>query len=253
MEKLLKVISTAGPVLFFLLNPLWAAAEDLGGHLLSRIEQKALAVQSYKAHFDLWMRVGGEEFSLTGTTLFKWPKMLRVEMALRDQKEIGQILYWKGKVVWQYLPSANVAFHREEETLRKRFPDSFASQDLLNIQDPFDLLEGKTIRFLEEERMDGETMYVFEGIPKRAIRHQGVLQPAVCRMWIADRDGLLRDLVMYDGAGREIVKQHFWEIQPNLELLEEEFVFKPEDVKLVEVTKETEKKMELLMREEETP
>lgn len=225
-------------------------AEDIGSHILARMEQKAIAVQSYKASFDLWMRVGENEFSLIGTTLFKWPKRLRVEMSLHDAKELSQVLYLKEGIVWQYLPLAKVAFHREEETLRKKFPDTFASQELLNIQEPFDLVESKTVKFLEEERVGGETTYLFEGIPKKAIQHQGMLTPALCRIRIAEKDGLLRDLVLYDSAGAEVVKQHFWDIQPNLELLDEEFIFKPEDVKLVEVTKQTEKKMMLLLKEE---
>ena len=250
MERLrsLKSSLTAS---FFLIGLAFSAAygEDLRGHLLSRIEQKSLAVQSYKANFDLWIRAGEGEFMLTGVTLFKWPKMLRVEMSLRDEKTLSQVLYWREGVVWQYLPSANVAFHREEEELRKKYPETFASQDLLNIQNPFDLVESSSIKFIEEESVEGESLYLFEGVPKKAIQHQGVLQPVLCRMQIADKDGLLRTLVLYDAAGREVVKQRFWDIQINLELLDEEFMFKPENVKLVEVTKQTEKKMKLLLKE----
>jgi len=230
-----------------------ARGEDLRGHLLSRIEQRSLAVRSYKASFDLWIRAGGEEFELTGVTLFKWPKMLRVEMSLRDEKALSQILYWREGIVWQYLPSANVAFHREEETLRKKYPETFASQDLVNLQNPFDLVEGASIKFLGEESVEGESLYLFEGTPKKAIQHQGVLQPVLCRMQIADKDGLLRALLLYDASGREIVKQRFWDLQTNLELLDEEFMFKPENVKLVEVTKQTEKKMKLLLQEVGSP
>ena len=230
-----------------------AAADDVGAHILSRMEGKAIAVQSYKASFDLWLYVGEDEFPLTGTTLFKWPKMLRVEMSLRDEEKLSQVLYMKDGVVWQYLPLAKVAFHRDEEALRKKFPEVFASQELLNIQDPFDLVEHQTLKFLEEERDKGETLYLFEGVPKKAVRHQGVLAPVLCRMRIAEKDGLLRDLFFYDKAGREILKQHFWDIQPNLELLDEEFIFKPEDVKLLEVTKQTEKKIMLFLKEESAP
>ncbi len=238
----------ASLVLLGLSHPV--SAEDIGSHILSRIEKKALAVQSYKASFDLWMRVGENQFSLIGTTLFKWPKMLRTEMSLRDEKGLSQTLYLKGGISWQYLPVAKVAFHREEETLRKKFPDTFASQEFLNIQNPFDLVEQKTLKFLEEQIEFGEVFYLFEGVPKKAIRHQGVLSPAQCRLRIAEKDGLLRDLTLYDAAGTEVVKQHFWDIQPNLELLDEEFVFKPENVKLVEVTKQTEKKMLLILKED---
>jgi|GEM_PF-2934194 len=254
MEKSRKV--NKGFYLSFLVLPLCAfgplevRAEEIGGHIISRLEQKALATQSYKASFDLLMRIGGNEFTLTGVTLYKWPKMLRVEMSLRDQKELSQVLYLKDGAAWQYLPMVKVAFHRDEEALRKKFPDTYASQELLNIQDPFDLVESKTVKFLDEERTGKGTTYLFEGIPKQAIQHQGVLTPTLCRMRIAEQDGLLRDLVMYDATGREILKQHFWDIQQNLDLLEEEFVFKPEDVKLVEVTQETEKKMRLFLEKE---
>ena len=233
--------------------PPLAAAEDIGSHIVSRIEQKALGVQSYKANFDLWLRAGGKEFFLTGVTLFKWPKMLRTEMSLRDSKELSQVIYWKGGIVWQYLPSARVAFRQQEEILRGKYPDAFASQDLINLQNPFDLIETKTLKFIDEERVDGKTMYLFEGVPKKAIRHQGVLTPALCRMRVADENGLLQDLILYDASGQEILKQHFWDIQPNLELLEEEFEFRPENVKLVEITQETEKKMRLMLKEDPSP
>jgi len=236
-----------------LLLPAPATAEDIGSHIVSRIEQKALGVQSYKANFDLWLRAGGEEFFLTGVTLFKWPKMLRTEMSLRGSKELSQVIYWKGGIVWQYLPSARIAFRQQEEILRGKYPDAFASQDLVNLQNPFDLIETKTLRFIDEERVDGKTMYLFEGVPKKAIRHQGVLTPALCRMRIADENGLLQDLVLYDASGQEVLKQHFWDIQPNLELLEEEFEFRPENAKLVEITQETEKKMRLMLKEDPSP
>lgn len=243
-------LSFLGAGLYFLglISPV--AAEDIGNHILSRIEKKALAVQSYKASFDLWLRVGENHFSLIGTTLFKWPKMLRTEMSLRDEKALSQILYLKEGISWQYLPVAKVAFHREEATLREKFPDTFASQEFLNIQNPFDLVEQKTLKFLEEQNENGEVFYLFEGVPKKAIRYQGALSPVLCRMRIAEKDGLLRDLTFYDAKGTEIVKQHFWDIQPNLELLDEEFAFKPENVKLVEVTKQTEKKMLLILKED---
>ncbi|MFH1857535.1 MAG: hypothetical protein ABH845_01340 [Candidatus Omnitrophota bacterium] len=241
------VETTLAAALIFL-APGTLRADSFRDHLLSRIEQKSLNVQSYKASFDLWVRAGEEEFSLVGTTLYKRPKMLRVEMVLRDEKGLNQVLYQKGGLVWQYLPSAKVAFRRQEDVLREKFPDAFASQDLLNIQNPFDLVESGTVKFIDEEQVSGETTYLFEGVPKKAIRYQGFLSPALCRMRVADQDGLLRDLVMYDGAGVEIMKQHFWDIQLNLELLEEEFDFRPEDVKLIEVTKHTIKKMELLMQ-----
>ena len=250
MRKVSKTLSLAATVIFLATAFSPVRAQDaFRDHILSRIEQKALMIHSYKANFDLWMRVGERELILSGSTLFRWPKMLRVEMVLQDQKELNQILYWKEGIVWQYIPSANVAFRRQEKVLREKFPESFASQDLLNLQNPFDLVESGTIRFLDEERVGGETTYLFEGIPKKAIQYQGLLNPALCRMRIADQDGLLRDLTMYDAEGVEIVKQHFWDIQTNLELLEEEFTFKPEDVRLVEVTKHTEKKMRLLLQE----
>jgi len=224
---------------------------DLGDHILSRVEQKALNIRSYKTNFDLWMRIGEEEFSLVGTTLFKWPQMLRIEMMLQGQKELGQVLYQKEGIVWQYLPSAGIAFRRQESLLKKKFPKSFASQDLLNIQNPFEMVESESIQFLDEEQVGGETTYLFEGVPKKSIQHQGVMSPVFCRLRIAEKDGLLRDFMMYDASGVLLVKQHYWDIQANLEILDEEFVFQAEDVKLIEVTKRTEKMMELIL--EETP
>lgn len=252
MDKGLHFLFLSG-ILVTLLTPSSLYGEELGRHILSQIEKKSLFIQSYKAHFDLWMRVEGKEFSFTGTTLFKWPKRLRVEMALKDQEEIRQILYWDGEVVWQYLPSARIAFHRKEQFLREKFPKHFASQDLLNLQNPFDLVQSETIHFVDEERVNDETYYLFEGLPKKAIQYQGILNPALCRMRIAEKNGLLQDLEMYDGSGVVIVKQHFWDIQPNIELLEDEFKFKPEGIKLVEVTRHTENKMKLLLEEGKSP
>ncbi len=230
-----------------------AFGEDFGDRILARVEQRSLFVRSYKANFDLWLKAGEDEFFMTGLALYKWPEMLRVEMSLRDQRELNQILYRKDGAVWQYIPSANIAFRRDEKKLREQFPDTFASQELVNLRNPFDLLEKETLRFLDEEHLGDKAMYLFEGVPKKAIRHQGLLSPALCRLRIAEEDGLLRDLVMYDDAGVEIVKQHFWDVQPNLEILDEEFLFRPQDVKLVEVTEQTVHKMELLLEEEKLP
>ncbi len=226
-----------------------ASAEELGAHILSRMEQKALLIHSYKANFDLWLHLEGKEMQLTGTILYKWPKMLRTEMVLREQGTLSQVIYWKDGLMWQYLPSARMAFRQNETVLREKFPDTFASQDLLNLQNPFDLVEPNTIRFLDEERKDGKTRYLFEAVPKRAIRQQGVLQPALCRMTLLEESGLLEEWALLDASGKELFRQRFWDIQKNPELLDDEFIFKPENVELVEVTKETEKKMALLLKE----
>ena len=238
---------------FFLVFLPHASAEDIGKHMLSRIEQKAFLVHSYKANFDLWLRLEDKEVRLSGTLLYKWPKRLRTEMSLSEQKTLSQVIYWKDGMMWQYLPSAGTAFRQNEEALRQKFPDTFASQDLLNLQNPFDLIEPHSVKFVDEERENGKAVYLFEGVPKTAIRHQGVLQPVLCRMKVSEENGLLEEMVMRDKAGEEIMKQRFWDIQVNPELLDEEFIFNPEHVTLVEITKETEKKMALFLKEEITP
>ena len=55
---------------------------------------------------------------------------------------------------------------------------------------------------------------------------------------------------MYDENGQEIYRQRFWDIQINLELLDEEFEFRlPENVEVVEVTQETEKRLSGMAKE----
>jgi len=239
-------------VIFYLLIGGTAAA-GITQHILSRIEELSLPVRSYKANYDLTLRLKGDEIRMKGILLYKWPEQIRNDMAVDDTRGLRQIIYWKNGILWQYLPDSKVAFRQEEAKLRGEYPDIFATQDLLNLRSPFDLVEIGSVRFLEEERGEGaEAFYLLEGIPKKALQAQGVLSPQLCRFRISSQDGLLRDFIMYDENGEEIYKQHIWELQANLDLLDEEFEFRlPEDVELVEVTQENEKRLAALAKGEE--
>lgn len=226
------------------------AGADLTGHMLARVEELSLGVRSYKAHYDLVLKVSDTELIMKGILLYKWPGWLRNEMTVDFSPSLSQVLYWKDGILWQYLPSSKVVFRQEEGRLRERYPEIFASQDLLSLRSPFDLVETGSIRFLEEEKGEGaRTHYLFEGIPKKAIQAQGALSPKLCRFRVSTADGLLRDFIMYDASGQEIYKQRFWDIQVNLELLDEEFEFElPNDVEIVEVTKETDRRLDRLAK-----
>ena len=226
------------------------AFADLTPHMLARVEALAVGVRSYKANYDLILRVDEKELKLKGMVLYKWPRQMRNEMTVEGPLGTQQIIYWKEGIVWQYLPSSKVAFRQQEARLREKFPEDFVSQDLLNLQNPFDLVETKTIHFIEEQQQEGEAVYLFEGIPKKAIQIQKALAPHLCRFWISTNDGLLRNFSMYDENGQEIYRQRFWDIQINLELLDEEFEFRlPENVEVVEVTQETEKRLSGMAKE----
>lgn len=220
----------------------WA---DITPHLLSRIEELSLGVRSYQANYDLLLRVDGKELKIKGALLYKWPRQMRNEMSLDASRGPTQIIYWKDGIVWQYFPQEKVAFRLQESKLREKFPNLFASQDLLNLQNPFEIVEKESILFMKEEGEGSEAAYLFEGIPKKAIQAQVKLSPKLCRFLISSSDGLLRDFSMYDENGQEIYRQHFWGIQMNLEVLEDELEFHlPENAQVIEATQETEKHLE---------
>ena len=235
-------------VIFLFFFMAGTATADVTKHVLARIEELSLGIRSYKANYDLILQLKEGEVKMKGSLLYKWPEQVRNEMSVDSTPGLGQIIYLQKGISWQYLPSSKVAFREQEERLRRQFPEIFASQDLINLRSPFDLVEAGSLRFLEEERGEGdEASYLFEGTPKKAIQIQGSLAPRLCRFRISNRDGLLRDFVMYDEGGQEIYKQHFWDVQVNLELLDEEFEFQlPDDVQIVEVTKQTKKRLEAL-------
>ena len=224
------------------------AEADVTKHVLARIEELSLGIRSYKASYDLILRLKEGEVRMEGFLLYKWPEQVRNEMSVDSPPGLSQIIYLQKGIFWQYLPSSKVAFRQKEEKLRQQFPEIFASQDLINLRSPFDLVETGSLRFLEEEREEGDNAsYLFEGTPKKAIQAQGSLAPRLCRFRISSRDGLLRDFVMYDEGGQEIYNQHFWDVQVNLELLDEEFEFQlPDDAQVVEVTQQTEKRLQTL-------
>ena len=240
-------ITLIAAALFFLGS---IASADMTPHLLSRIEELSLGIRSYQANYDLTLRIDGKELQIKGALLYKWPHEMRNEMSLDAAQGPAQVIYWKDGIVWQYFPQEKVAFRQQEAKLREEFPDLFASQDLLNLQNPFEIVETKSVRFLKEEGEAEEAVYLFEGIPKKAIRSQAKLSPALCQFRISSSDGLLRGFSMYDDAGQEIYRQHFWGVQVNLEVLDEELEFRlPDNVQIIEVTQQTKKHLEELKQE----
>ena len=80
------------PVLLFLSG---VASADITPHLLSRIEELSLGIRSYKANYDLILRLEDKELRIKGMLLYKWPRKMRNEMTVEGPLGAGQVIYWK--------------------------------------------------------------------------------------------------------------------------------------------------------------
>jgi len=242
--------SWAASSLFLCLLTGSLASAEVTEHLVSRMEELSVGVHSYKAAYDLTLQMEKGPIRMKGLLLYKWPASLRNEMSVDGPLGLHQMIYWREGILWQYLPASKVAFRQEEAKLREQFPQLFASQELLNLRSPFEMAQPHSIQLIREEPAEGgEGYYLFEAVPKKAIQSQGVLSPQLCRFRISSQDGLLRDFLMYNAHGQEIYAQHFWDIQINLELLDEEFQFHlPDDVEVVDVTKKSKERLEAMAK-----
>ena len=213
----------AGGVLAFILSGVAAgSARAEGGTALLKEAQeladKASRWKSYKTHFALDAKEeDGKPFLLRGTLAYKRPGLRRLEIRegeTADDKNT-QLLISDGEVEWQYYPQNNVVYKI------KNPPESPGPHR------PFTEVKPETVRFVKKTQGEGGALLEFEAEPQPATVQGSPVPIKKVRLEVAEKDGMLREMVMLDEKGETVLTQRFTDLEVEPALSDGQFKFTP--------------------------
>lgn len=135
--------------------------------------------------------------SQSGTLLYLAPDHVHMEMkipGLGKQKVVSD-----GKILWTITPDARLATKVDLEAIRKKWRRPLPNQATA-IRDVFEVMKPGSARFIKEEKVEGVTTQLFEGVPDvGADMPRDAAVPDRVRAWVGE-DGLLRRQVLMRGG-----------------------------------------------------
>ncbi len=207
-----------------------AEVEQPTDKLIAQLEAKAKPAQSVKADTKMSMSMMGQKVTMRGTLLFKKPRKSRMEMSMQmGSMKMDQIMISDGTTVWTYQPTLNMANKINLVKLQAETGLENAGQhNTGDIAKPFGGFDPKTIKPAGTEVLDGVKTYAFEGSPKTAELPQGFpFRPAKIKVWVGADDGQLRQMVMFDKDGKQMMSQTYDHVQLNVPAPDSQFEFAP--------------------------
>ncbi len=179
---------------------------------------RASGWESYKASFTLEVKEeDGKPFKVQGTLLYKKPAYRRLEVHEGEAQNSTQLLVSDGKTEWQYYPQNRVVYRLTNP------PESPAPHR------PFSEAKLETIRFVKRLEGGPEVLLRFEGEPLPALAAlEGAPAPVKgIRVDVAEKDGLLREMVLLDEKGEKILTHRYSQVEVNLPIADDQFIFTP--------------------------
>ena len=210
----------AGAAAFGLLLPavLTAAAQEEPPipKEAQEVIQKAAALGSYRTKFLLEAKdEEGQTFRLKGTLIFQKPQQRRLEIYQADADQPSQVLVADGTVEWQYYPQDGVVYR----ALNPPPPPG--------PHRPFAEVQPGTLRFIGLVEEKGERRLRFEGEPLPSMKEGAPVSIRKMGIEVGEQDGLARKLELLDGEGKPVLSQNFIEIQINVAVEKNQFLFIP--------------------------
>lgn len=194
-----------------------AAAEEVG---LPKEAQdllaKADALESYRGRFILEANEeAGEPVRLTGTILFQRPNRRRLEIHEGDSAEIAQLMVCDGQVEWQHYAKGNTVY-------RTKGPEESQGPHR-----PFAEIKPETLRFVQQMGKAPQELLRFVADPLPSVVEGSPVPIKTLRVDVGKRDGLVRELVLLDTQGREVLSQRYSQVEVNIPIPEGTFAFTP--------------------------
>ena len=186
---------------------------------------KAAGWESYRTTFTLEAKeADGKLFKLQGTILYKKPAHRRLEIHEGEAKENTQLLVSDGKTEWQYYPQSAVVYRI---TTPPEPPGPHR---------PFSEAKPETVRFMKRVEGGPEVLLRFEGQPLPASVEGAPVPVKQIRVDVAEKDGLLRRMVLLDEKGQEVLTQEYSQVEVNVPIADDQFIFTlPEGVAVMDL------------------
>lgn len=186
---------------------------------------KAQAVTRYQAQFSLEAKGDdGEQVRLEGNMIFERPNRRRLEIRLEGEETLSQLHVSDGQVEWQYIPAAQTAYRAQNPPEPPGPHRPFADLDLASL------------RFVTRSGEGAQALYEFEASPLESITEGAPVPVKTVRVSLAQKDGLVRQVVLLDDRGETVLTQRYDDVQVEIQIPAETFTFQPPaGVEVVEV------------------
>lgn len=176
---------------------------------------KAASLKSYRTRFVIVAEEEGEPIHLEGRILFEAPNRRRIELKEGPSPELSQLLVSDGQAEWQFYPELATVY-RSQTTPEAPGPHR-----------PFNEVQEGTLRFIEERGEGSEAKYRFEATPLPAIVEGSPVAIDLLRIDVGKKDGLVRGMYLVDDKGQVILSQEYTEVEVDVPISKEEFIFVP--------------------------
>ena len=178
--------------------------------------ERSAAIKSYRMELVLEAREeDGTPFRLEGKLLFQSPSRRRLEIREAGADSAPQFLVNDGKVEWQHYPQAGVVYRLTQPPPTPGPHRPFA-----------EALPG-TVRFVEKAGTKQEPLMRFEAQPLPASVEGSPVPVQKIRIDVGEKDGLVREMVLLDAQGGEVLAQRFTHVEVNVPTSDKDFAFTP--------------------------
>ncbi|MCX7020470.1 MAG: hypothetical protein WCK47_00110 [bacterium] len=205
------------------------AAETDALKALDEINQLVAKVNSFSAQLEFQEKQKNEDAAASSSIVISKELGWKMEDSTPGREHI---VYNDFKVSYDYFPKAKRVIKTTADTPMAR--EAFRKPaDAFNI---LPALDTATLKFKGTEKLEGETVYMFEGTTTTKFIPAG--EPVVrnIKAWVSTVDGLPRKIV--EDAGESVGTTVYHDVKTNIALKPSDFQFSPpRDVEVIDVNK----------------
>ncbi|HAW50325.1 TPA: hypothetical protein DCX16_05205 [bacterium] len=162
--------------------------------VLSRIGERIKNIESFKAKMVTSMEMLGQMVDIEADVWFKIPYKMRTEANMSTLPG-KQIMTFDGKIIWMYYEGLKQATKIDVTGLDEQIKDKLIGQSN-QIIDPFKNFDKKVIKYIKNEKVDGEETYLLD-VSIQEMMPGSPIKLSKISFWISANDGLVRKMVFY--------------------------------------------------------
>ena len=137
-------------------------------------------------------------------------------------------------VVWTYMPVMKMVQRLDSQALKEAKEESREEEDS---SATFEGMLKSSVVFIGKEMLNGEEVYVLEGLPPAGMQAMTGLEFGKTTVWIAVADGLLRKTQTLNKQGEAAMTATRTEVEVNVDLPDSLFTFTPpEGIQVMDMT-----------------
>jgi len=214
--------------------------------IIRDVEEKLDLVYSYKVVYRLKINNNNQRLTTDGKVVFKRPNKAKIDMMLMLQKPMKQTVVSNGESMLIYMHGLGKATKIRLDTLRDYFGESYFDYQEPNLCSPFSEVDKSTLRRLQDEKLDGENMYVFlAGPSKLQVAQENLPKDSKLKLWISKENGLLYKKSVCNAAGEIIMQYIFKDFVINPIVRDYEFRLSPEEnIEISDITDDIRNQMQ---------